>query len=66
MSCEEVVGTTIKAKEGAGSRSLYTLFLTKRGADSPIPVAEGLANKDEAEWMADQIHQAVEQQTVSA
>jgi hypothetical protein len=66
MSCEEVVGTTIKAKGGAGSRSLYTLSLKKRGADSPILVAEGLPDKDEAEWMADQIHQAVEQQTVSA
>lgn len=56
----------VKASAGSGNQSFYMLVLMEKGAYTPIPVAGGLADKDEAEWMADQIRRAVEQQASSA
>ena len=56
----------VKATGGSGDQSFYTLMLMRRGSDTPILVAGGLADKAEAEWIADQVRQAIDQQTASA
>jgi hypothetical protein len=56
----------VKATGGSGGQSFYTLMLMKKRSDTPILVAGGLADKAEAEWIADQVRQAINQQTAAA
>jgi hypothetical protein len=66
MPCDALADTQVKAAEKYGNQWLYTLSLVKQGSGTSVLVVEGLANKGEAEWMADQIRRAAEQQAAPA
>jgi hypothetical protein len=66
--CHALDDTQIKAARRSGNHSFYSLSLITDGADSKdeIPVVGTLANKEEADWIADRIRQAAQQRRAGA
>lgn len=60
--CHALDDTQIEAAMHVGTHSFYSLSLVTDGADSKdeIPVTGTLANKEEADWIADRIRQAAQ------
>lgn len=66
--CHALDDARIQATARSENHSFYSLSLITDGADAKdkISVAEMLANKEEAEWIADRIRQAAQLQRAEA